>query len=124
MKRYAPGTTVYVSNPTWGTHNSIMQHAEIPYKPYRYWDATNRCLNLAGMLEDIGNAPDGSVMLLHAAAHNPTGVDPTKEDWQKILEVCKAKNHICWFDSAYQGFATGDLEKDAYALRSDDTQNT
>jgi len=54
---------------------------------------------------------------LHAAAHNPTGVDPTKEQWDKIMDVCKSKKHLCWFDSAYQGFATGDLEKDAYAMR-------
>jgi len=55
--------------------------------------------------------------LLHAAAHNPTGVDPTKAQWDELLKVCQEKNHICWFDSAYQGFATGDLEKDAYAIR-------
>jgi len=68
-------------------------------------------------LADIGDAPDGSVMLLHAAAHNPTGVDPTKEQWDQIMELCKQKKHLCWFDSAYQGFATGDLEIDAYAMR-------
>jgi aspartate/tyrosine/aromatic aminotransferase len=69
------------------------------------------------MLEDIKSAPEGSVIMLHAAAHNPTGVDPTKDQWDQIFEVCKDKKHICWFDSAYQGFATGDLEKDAYAMR-------
>jgi aspartate/tyrosine/aromatic aminotransferase len=70
-----------------------------------------------GMLDDIKNAKPGSILLLHAAAHNPTGVDPTKEQWDQLMEVCVAKKHICWFDSAYQGFATGDLEKDAYAIR-------
>lgn len=117
VKRYAPDKTVYISSPTWGTHNSIMQQAAVNYKPYRYWNAAGRDLDLAGMLEDIGNAPDESIMMLHAAAHNPTGVDPTKEQWDQIMAVCKAKGHICWFDSAYQGFATGDLDKDAYALR-------
>merc|ERR1711907_377968 len=95
-----------------------MSHAEVPCKSYRYWDGENRNLNLKGMLEDIKGAPEGSIMMLHAAAHNPTGVDPTKEQWDQIMEVCKAKGHICWFDSAYQGFATGDLDLDAYALRS------
>jgi aspartate/tyrosine/aromatic aminotransferase len=117
MKRYAPNAVVYTSNPTWGTHNSIMDHAKVAWAPYRYWDPVNRNLDLAGMLEDIGNAPEGSVMMLHAAAHNPTGVDPTTEQWAQIMAVCKAKKHICWFDSAYQGFATGCLEKDAQALR-------
>jgi len=94
-----------------------MQHAEVGTQKYRYWDAENRNLNLPGMLEDLNAAPEGSIIMLHAAAHNPTGVDPTKEQWDQILEVCKAKKHLCWFDSAYQGFATGDLEKDAYAMR-------
>jgi len=117
-KRYAPpGTAVYISSPTWGTHNSIMDHAGVPYKPYRYWDAKNRNLDLKGMLEDIEKAPEGSIIMLHAAAHNPTGVDPTKEQWGEIMKVCQKKKHLCWFDSAYQGFATGDLEKDAYAMR-------
>merc|ERR1712232_351755 len=77
----------------------------------------NRNLNLPGMLADLDSAPEGSIILLHAAAHNPTGVDPTKEQWDKIMAVCQAKKHLCWFDSAYQGFATGDLETDAYAMR-------
>lgn len=117
VKRYAPGTAVYISSPTWGTHNSIMDQAGVPYKPYQYWDKENRNLNLKGMLDDLKAAPDGSIIMLHAAAHNPTGVDPTKDQWDQIMEVCKTKGHVCWFDSAYQGFATGCLEKDAYALR-------
>jgi aspartate/tyrosine/aromatic aminotransferase len=118
MKRFAPGTAVYISTPTWGTHNSIMDQAGVPYKPYRYWDAEGRNLNIEGMLADIEDAPEGSVIMLHAAAHNPTGVDPTKEQWDRIMAVCQKRNHVCWFDSAYQGFATGDLELDAYAMRS------
>jgi len=117
VKRFAKGTTVYISSPTWGTHNSIMDHAGVPYKAYRYWNAAGRNLDLEGMLADIQAAPDGSIILLHAAAHNPTGVDPTKEQWDKIMAVCQSKKHLCWFDSAYQGFATGDLETDAYAMR-------
>jgi len=69
------------------------------------------------MLEDIGKAPEGSVMLLHACAHNPTGVDPTQEQWKEIAAVIKQRKHLTWFDSAYQGFASGDLERDAWALR-------
>jgi len=116
-KRYAPGKAVYVSSPTWGTHNSIMEHAEVPVKPYRYWDAATRGLNLEGMLEDIEAAPEGSIIMLHAAAHNPTGVDPTHAQWDQVMAVCQKRNHICWFDNAYQGYATGCLDKDGYATR-------
>eukprot|EP00931_Biecheleriopsis_adriatica_P016824 TRINITY_DN12283_c0_g1_i2.p1 TRINITY_DN12283_c0_g1~~TRINITY_DN12283_c0_g1_i2.p1 ORF type:complete len:409 (+),score=82.68 TRINITY_DN12283_c0_g1_i2:53-1279(+) len=117
VKRFAKGKTVYISTPTWGTHNSIMDHAGVPYKPYKYWNAAGRNLDLDGMLSDLQSADEGSIILLHAAAHNPTGVDPTKEQWDKIMAVCAAKRHLCWFDSAYQGFATGDLETDAHAMR-------
>lgn len=117
IKRYAPGKKVYISTPTWGTHTSIMEHAGLGTASYRYWNAAKRNLDFEGMLDDIKKAPEGSVFLLHAAAHNPTGVDPTKAQWDEILEACKAAKHICWFDSAYQGFASGDLEKDAYAIR-------
>merc|ERR1712010_449272 len=118
MKRFASGKAVYISTPTWGTHNSIMDQAGVDYKPYRYWNAEGRNLDLAGMLADIEAAPEGSVIMLHAAAHNPTGVDPTNDQWDQIMAVCQARKHICWFDSAYQGFATGDLETDAYAMRN------
>jgi aspartate/tyrosine/aromatic aminotransferase len=117
LKRYAPGKKVYISTPTWGTHTSIMEHAGLGTASYRYWNAAERNLDFQGMLDDIKKAPEGSIFLLHAAAHNPTGVDPTKSQWDEILNACKGGKHICWFDSAYQGFASGDLEKDAYAIR-------
>lgn len=69
------------------------------------------------MLEDLRNAPEGSIILLHACAHNPTGVDPTPDQWKQIAEVVKARKHLPWLDSAYQGFASGSLETDAYAIR-------
>jgi aspartate aminotransferase len=61
--------------------------------------------------------PERSIVLLHACAHNPTGVDPTAEQWVMIADVMKAKQHFPFFDNAYQGFATGDLDRDAYAIR-------
>jgi len=69
------------------------------------------------MLEDFKSAPEGSIFLLHACAHNPTGVDPTREDWKELAAVMKAKKHFPWFDSAYQGFATGNVDGDAWAVR-------
>jgi aspartate/tyrosine/aromatic aminotransferase len=110
--------TVYVSSPTWGTHNSILKHANCKAGTYKYWDAKNRNLDFNGMLSDIQGAPNGSIFLLHACAHNPTGVDPTPQQWTQISSAIKAKGHIAWFDSAYQGFASGDLTKDATAVQT------
>lgn len=86
-------------------------------KRYRYYDGATNRLALSGMLEDIGNAPTGSIILLHACAHNPTGCDPTMSEWEQIVELCAAKEHVIFFDSAYQGFASGDAEQDAKPLR-------
>ncbi len=69
------------------------------------------------MINALDSAPDGSIILLHACAHNPTGVDPTKEQWIQIAKTVRAKNHFPFFDCAYQGFASGDLAKDAWAVR-------
>ena len=84
---------------------------------YRYYNRATNALNLSGLLEDIGNAPNGSVVLLHACAHNPTGCDPTHDEWKTICELIQTKHLIAFFDSAYQGFASGNAEQDAWALR-------
>jgi aspartate aminotransferase, cytoplasmic len=89
----------------------------VAYKQYRYWDQSGRKLDIDGMLEDIRNAPNNSIILLHACAHNPTGVDPSQDEWKRIASVIREKNHLPFFDSAYQGFASGDLERDAWAVR-------
>jgi len=117
IRRFLPGRFVYLSSPTWGTHNSILEHSGVQFKNYRYWDEKTRGLNINGMLADIAAAPMGSIIMLHAAAHNPTGVDPTEEQWRRIAAACHANGNIVWFDSAYQGFASGCLDKDAYAAR-------
>lgn len=69
------------------------------------------------MKKTISEAPDRSIILLHACAHNPTGVDPTEQQWREIADVIRAKNHFPFFDTAYQGFASGDLDRDAGAIR-------
>ena len=68
-------------------------------------------------VEDLSAAPEGSVFVLHTVAHNPTGVDPTPEQWKKIADVCEERKAVIVFDTAYQGYASGDLAKDAWALR-------
>lgn len=112
-----PGTTVYVSKPTWGNHFSIFKEARVPTAEYRYFDKNTNGLDIKGMLADIEAAPDQSVFLLHLCAHNPTGVDPTEEQWGAIADLIQKKHHLAFIDGAYQGYATGDLERDAYAAR-------
>ena len=67
--------------------------------------------------KDLQAAPEKSVILFHACAHNPTGADPSVDDWKRLAEVCKQKSHFPIFDTAYQGFASGDPNKDAWSLR-------
>eukprot|EP00511_Aplanochytrium_stocchinoi_P002053 CAMPEP_0204824964 /NCGR_PEP_ID=MMETSP1346-20131115/2942_1 /ASSEMBLY_ACC=CAM_ASM_000771 /TAXON_ID=215587 /ORGANISM="Aplanochytrium stocchinoi, Strain GSBS06" /LENGTH=428 /DNA_ID=CAMNT_0051952411 /DNA_START=68 /DNA_END=1354 /DNA_ORIENTATION=- len=108
---------IYQPNPTWGNHVPIFKDSGMEVKQYSYFDKATNGLNFGGMLKDIESAPDGSAFLLHACAHNPTGVDPTMEQWKEVSAVMKKKNHLPFFDCAYQGFASGDAEKDAAAIR-------
>jgi aspartate aminotransferase len=112
------GVAVYVSDPTWGNHIPIMQLAGLEVRRYRYLDRQRNSLDLEGLIEDIVAAPSGSVFLLHACAHNPTGVDPTKEEWKLVSDAILAHGHHVLMDCAYQGFASGDAEADAYAIRT------
>lgn len=98
-------------------HQAIFKNVGIETVDYPYFDPKTVGLAFDGFVESLNNAPDRSVFLLHACAHNPTGVDPTPEQWRKISEVILAKGHFAFFDCAYQGFATGDLEGDASAVR-------
>ncbi len=110
-------TVVYTSVPTWGNQNTVAGKAGFKTKGYRYWNPKARNLDIEGMLADLGAAPSGSIILLHACAHNPTGVDPTPEQWRRIASVIKEKKLFPFIDCAYQGFATGSLEDDARAIR-------
>jgi aspartate aminotransferase len=111
-------TTFYFSDPTWENHRKVFMDAGFTTpKTYRYWNSKTRALDFEGMLEDLEAAPEGAVIILHACAHNPTGVDPTQEQWKQIAEVMKRKNLFTFFDSAYQGFASGDPNRDAWAVR-------
>jgi len=103
--------------PTWGNHIPLAQDSDLKVKTYKYYDPKTCGLDEAGMLADLKNAPSGSIVLLHACAHNPTGVDPTPEQWKKVSDVCKEKGHFVFFDVAYQGFASGDPERDVWAIR-------
>merc|ERR1712123_314311 len=108
----------YYSDPTWGNHGLIFKNAGFTdIRKYRYWDAQSKGLDFEGFLEDLENAPAQAVIILHACAHNPTGVDPAKEQWAKIADVIERKNLFPFFDCAYQGFASGSLDTDAWVVR-------
>nr|AIT70234.1 aspartate aminotransferase [Sargassum horneri] len=111
------GTPIYIPNPTWGNHVSVFDKAGLEVRRYRYYDANTLGLDFEGLMSDVESADDGSLFLLHACAHNPTGVDPTQEQWAELSMAMKAKRHVAFFDCAYQGFASGDPEKDAWAIR-------
>lgn len=115
---YAGNKTVYLSKPTWANHHSVFLSAGLKVDTYPYWDAENKKLDIAGFVAAIKNAPEGSIFLFHPCAHNPTGLDPTPAEWRTILDAVTEKKHLPIFDSAYQGFASGNLEKDAAAIRS------
>jgi aspartate aminotransferase len=111
-------SVVMVSDPTWGNHNMVFKNSGFTaIRKYRYWSKDSRGLDFNGMIEDFNNAPAGAVVVLHACAHNPTGVDPTKEQWAKIADVMIEKKLFPFFDCAYQGFASGDLDSDAWSVR-------
>jgi len=117
VKNTMPNATIHISNPTWGNHKKVIGKAGLQFVMYPYWDAQGRKLDIEAMLSALGKAKAGDVVLLHGCAHNPTGVDPTKEQWARIADVMAANKLIPFFDCAYQGFATGDLDADAYAVR-------
>ncbi|CAM8952793.1 unnamed protein product [Rhodiola kirilowii] len=117
LARHHHQRTIYIPTPTWGNHPKIFALAGLSVKTYRYYDPTTRGLNFKGLIEDLGSAPLGAVVLLHACAHNPTGVDPTLEQWEHIRKLIRSKGLLPFFDSAYQGFASGNLDADAKPVR-------
>jgi len=116
-QRHCPSNTVYIPTPSWANHKAVFSDSGLEVKQYRYYNKDTIGLDFEGMVEDIKKMPKGSIVLLHACAHNPTGVDPTQEQWRAISDAVKEGEHYPFFDMAYQGFASGDTDKDAYAVR-------
>jgi aspartate aminotransferase, mitochondrial len=111
-------TNIYIPIPTWGNHWKIFGAVpNLRPLPYRYYNAHTNRLDINGLLEDLQNAPMRSIVVLHACAHNPTGCDPSREQWRQIASVLQERRHVAFVDSAYQGFASGDAERDAWAVR-------
>ncbi|KAF2136658.1 uncharacterized protein K452DRAFT_292253 [Aplosporella prunicola CBS 121167] len=111
---------VWFPDPTWGNHHLIwtMAAGHVEQKLHPYYNPKTRSLDFEGMMATLrAEGQKGDIIVLHACAHNPTGLDPTKEQWQQIADVCEDKGIFPFFDSAYQGFASGDLDRDAWAIR-------
>eukprot|EP01101_Sappina_pedata_P004446 TRINITY_DN188_c0_g1_i1.p1 TRINITY_DN188_c0_g1~~TRINITY_DN188_c0_g1_i1.p1 ORF type:complete len:425 (+),score=200.61 TRINITY_DN188_c0_g1_i1:67-1341(+) len=117
LQRFMPGKTIYLPSPTWANHTPIFKDAGLQVAEYKYFLPATCGIDFNSMVADIEKAPNGSVILLHACAHNPTGVDPTESQWRDLSKLVKAKGHFALFDCAYQGFASGNPEKDAFAIR-------
>ncbi|XP_075924374.1 aspartate aminotransferase, mitochondrial isoform X1 [Petromyzon marinus] len=108
---------VFLPKPSWGNHTPIFRDSGLQLKAYRYYDPSTCGFDFSGALDDISKIPEKSIILFHACAHNPTGVDPKPEQWKEIAAVVKKKSLFPFFDMAYQGFASGDTNRDAWAVR-------
>ncbi|XP_072894857.1 aspartate aminotransferase, mitochondrial-like [Hemitrygon akajei] len=114
---YKNSREVYLPKPSWGNHTPIFRDAGFEVKSYRYYDPKTCGFDFAGALEDISKLPERAIIVFHACAHNPTGVDPKPEQWKELAAVVKQRNLFPFFDMAYQGFASGDADRDAWAMR-------
>lgn len=107
---------VWVSNPSWPNHKSVFNSAGLEVREYAYYDAANHALDFDGLLASLSEAQAGDVVLFHGCCHNPTGIDPTLEQWEQLAKLSVEKGWLPLFDFAYQGFGDG-LEEDAWAVR-------
>ncbi len=111
-----PDVRVFVSDPTWPNHISILQYLNIPIETYRYFDNETRGVDFGSMVSDLSRATAGDVVLLHGCCHNPTGANLDKQQWKIIIDLLNKNGATPMIDLAYQGFGDG-LEEDVYATR-------
>jgi aromatic-amino-acid transaminase len=107
---------IWVSNPTWANHGNVFKTAGLDVVSYDYYNAETKELDFAAMLQSLQSVETGDLVLFHGCCHNPTGVDPTPEQWEELAKLIADLGAIPFFDFAYQGFATG-IEEDARGLR-------
>ncbi|WP_070965313.1 amino acid aminotransferase [Vibrio sonorensis] len=117
IKRQLGDVKIWISNPTWANHNGVFSAAGLEIAQYSYYNAETKDKDFAAMLADLEGAKQGDVVLLHGCCHNPTGIDPTAEEWETLAKLVAEKGLLPMFDFAYQGFAKG-VEEDAQGLRT------
>ena len=113
----APDAPVLISDPSWENHELLFSRAGFRVGRYRYYDPASRAVDVAGMLEDLAHAAPGTIVVLHARCHNPTGCDLTAPDWAEVVDIVAERGLVPFIDMAYQGFAEG-LDQDAQAVRA------
>ena len=113
LKKISPNATVLISDPSWENHRALFTNAGFTVDSYRYYDANNRGVDFDGMLADLNAAAPGTIILLHACCHNPTGYDITAAQWEQVIATVAAKNLVPFLDMAYQGFGHGIAEDGA-----------
>ena len=113
LKRLNPNAKVLISDPSWENHRALFAQAGFIVESYPYYDASRRGLNFDGMLAALNAAPAGTVVVLHACCHNPTGYDITAAQWDQVVAACKARGLVPFLDMAYQGFGQGIAEDGA-----------
>jgi aromatic-amino-acid transaminase len=116
LKHINPSAEVWISEPSWENHRQLFEAAGFTVKSYAYYEPTTHGLDFAGMQRALNTIPAGSIVVLHACCHNPTGVDLSKENWSTVLEIVRSRGLVPFLDLAYQGFAEG-LDEDAFAAR-------
>ena len=113
LKKLNPNAKVLISDPSWENHRALFTNAGFTVETYAYYDADKLGVNFDGMLASLNAAEAGTIVVLHACCHNPTGYDITPEQWDKVVEVVKAKGLVAFLDMAYQGFGHGIAEDGA-----------
>ena len=116
IKRWLPSSAVWVSDPTWDNHRAMFEGAGVAVHTYPYYDTATGGLKFDAMCAALRTVPPGSVVLLHACCHNPTGVDLTREQWQVLVPLLAERRTLPYLDLAYQGYGDG-IDEDAYAVR-------
>ena len=116
IKKFMPGT-VYVSNPTWEVHDFVIEKAGLAQVSYPYWNNETKSFDFKGTVDCLQLAPEGSIVLFQAMPHNPTGCDPSEDEWIELGNLCKSRKLVPFFDSAYQGFGSGEIEIDSWPVR-------
>jgi aromatic-amino-acid transaminase len=116
LKRFAPNAQVWISDPSWENHRALFESAGFTVNNYPYYDASTRGVNFSGMLNALNTMPEGSIVLLHACCHNPTGADLTDDQWTQVIDVVTKRNLVPFLDMAYQGFGDG-IEADGQVVR-------
>ncbi len=116
IRMASPEATVWVSDPTWPNHLSILKYLGMPVQPYRYFDSDTRAVDFGAMMADLTAAKPGDVVLLHGCCHNPTGANLTLPEWAEVAALLEKTGAVPMIDIAYQGFGDG-LEEDAAGVR-------